>query len=185
MGGDRFALAKLGRYGFKVQGWVDHFETWRRDLLKRIKAESDARVDYLIGADLVDAAAARAEGPAGMRCGCGSARGSCDRASRLSELRIQATDPMLHEIMLRYPDKRFATESEREYEHRGRSGAGAIQRVVRIFSALDSGRSRQARHFCRLREAAAVDRGDGLQRCVSAANSSHRAHVSQGAEQQS
>ena len=28
-----FRVGELGRYGFKVQGWVDHFETWRRDLL--------------------------------------------------------------------------------------------------------------------------------------------------------
>src|SRR5271157_3064495 len=55
-----FRVSELGRYGFKVQGWVDHFETWRRDLLKRIKAESDAAVDYLIGADLIDEAASRA-----------------------------------------------------------------------------------------------------------------------------
>ena len=31
-----------------------------------------------------------------------------------SELRIHATDPMLHELVLRYPDKRFATESTPE-----------------------------------------------------------------------
>ena len=31
-----------------------------------------------------------------------------------SELRIHATDPMLHELALRYPDKRFATESSPE-----------------------------------------------------------------------
>src|SRR5580658_7719919 len=57
-----FRVGELGRYGFKVQGWVDHFETWHRDLLKRIKAESDAVVDYLIGADLVAEAAGRAKG---------------------------------------------------------------------------------------------------------------------------
>ena len=79
-----FRVAELGRYGFKVQGWVDHFETWRRDLLKRIKAESDAAVDYLIGADLVDAG--RRES-IGRRCGVaarargGAAFGQRDRAS--------------------------------------------------------------------------------------------------------
>jgi len=57
-----FRVSELGRYGYKVQGWVDHFETWRRDLLKRIKAESDAAVDYLIGADLVSQAAEGATG---------------------------------------------------------------------------------------------------------------------------
>jgi starch synthase (maltosyl-transferring) len=107
-----FRVGELGRYGYKVQGWVDHFETWRRDLLKRIKAESDAAVDYLIGAELVEQAAERALG--------GDAVWLRERAAVLrsakgpSELRIHATDPMLHELALRYPDKRFATESSPE-----------------------------------------------------------------------
>ena len=58
-----FRVSEVGRYEFKVQAWVDHFETWHRDLLKRIAAESDAPVDYLIGAELVAAAAERATGP--------------------------------------------------------------------------------------------------------------------------
>ena len=107
-----FRVAELGRYGFRVQGWVDHFETWRRDLLKRIQAESDAPVDYLIGAELVSQAARRAAG--------GDAAWLAARAAVLRSgdaplsLRIHATDPMLHELALRYPDKRFATESDRE-----------------------------------------------------------------------
>jgi starch synthase (maltosyl-transferring) len=107
-----FRVAELGRYGFKVQGWVDHFETWRRDLLKRIKADSDAAVDYLIGANLVTEAANRAAG--------GDAAWLLERAAVLrsgkepKDLRIHATDPTLHELVLRYPDKRFATESDHE-----------------------------------------------------------------------
>jgi starch synthase (maltosyl-transferring) len=106
-------VAELGRYRFKVQGWVDHFETWHRDLLKRIKAESDAAVDYLIGADIVAAAASRAQGTdaAWLQARAGLLRSGKDA----KELRIQATDPKLHEVALRYPDKRFATESDREY----------------------------------------------------------------------
>jgi starch synthase (maltosyl-transferring) len=107
-----FRVSELGRYGFKVQGWVDHFETWRRDLLKRIAAETDAAVDYLIGAELIEGAAERATGADHdwLR----------DRASVLRSgqsplaLRTHATDPMLHELALRYPDKRFATESDKE-----------------------------------------------------------------------
>ena len=57
-----FRVSELGRYRFTVQAWVDHLETWRRDLLKRIKAESDTPVDYLIGAELIDEAASRAVG---------------------------------------------------------------------------------------------------------------------------
>ncbi len=107
-----FRVSELGRYGFKVQGWVDHFETWRRDLLKRITAETDAPVDYLIGADLIAEAADRALD--------GDAIWLRERASVLrssnepKSLRVHATDPMLHESVLRYPDKRHATESDRE-----------------------------------------------------------------------
>ena len=52
-----FEVDELGRYRFKFEGWVDHFETWRRDLVKRIAAETDADVDYQIGASLIDATA--------------------------------------------------------------------------------------------------------------------------------
>ncbi len=107
-----FRVTELGRYQFKVQGWVDHFETWRRDLLKRIEAENDDLVDYLIGADLVAQAAGRASG-----ADAGSLR---ERASVLGSgqdpkaLRAHATDSMLRTLVLRYPDKRFVTEPDRE-----------------------------------------------------------------------
>ena len=107
-----FRVGELGRYGFKVLGWVDHFETWCRDLLKRIKAESDAAVDYLIGADLIAAAAARASG---ADAGWLKERAAVLRSGKdPKDLRMHATDPTLHELVLRYPDKRFATESDRE-----------------------------------------------------------------------
>jgi len=121
-----FRMGELGRYGFKVQGWVDHFETWYRDLLKRIKAESDAAVDYLIGADLVDAAAGRAIGADAIWL-----RGRAEvlrSAKGLSKLRVPATDAKLYELVLRYPDKRFATESELEY-------AVVVDPVIARFSA--------------------------------------------------
>ncbi|MGB8261565.1 MAG: alpha-1,4-glucan--maltose-1-phosphate maltosyltransferase [Terracidiphilus sp.] len=105
-----FRVGELGRYGFKVQGWVDHFVSWRRDLLKRIAADSDAAVDYLIGAELVTAAAGRATGADSVWLAERAAVLSSGRPPR--ELRIHATDSMLAEIALRYPDKRFATESE-------------------------------------------------------------------------
>ena len=107
-----FRVGGLGRYGFKVQGWVDHFETWRRDLLKRIDAESDALVDYLIGADLIAEAAQRASGADAAWL---SKRASVLRSSAApSDLRIPATDTALRDLLLLYPDKRFATESDRE-----------------------------------------------------------------------
>ncbi|HVZ83429.1 MAG TPA: alpha-1,4-glucan--maltose-1-phosphate maltosyltransferase [Terracidiphilus sp.] len=116
LGNDRwfaaFRVAELGRYFYKVQGWVDHFETWRRDLLKRIDANTDAQVDYLIGAELLEAAEKRAQG-AGARVLAAAAkalRTSKDAAAR----RKVATDETLHGLMQKHPDKHFASESEQE-----------------------------------------------------------------------
>jgi starch synthase (maltosyl-transferring) len=50
-----FTVEKLGRYQYKVRGWVDPFLTWRRDLAKRKDAGQDLSVDFLIGAKLVHA----------------------------------------------------------------------------------------------------------------------------------
>jgi starch synthase (maltosyl-transferring) len=48
-----FTVHKLGRYQYKVRGWVDPFLTWRRDLVKRRDASQDLSIDFLIGSRLV------------------------------------------------------------------------------------------------------------------------------------
>lgn len=109
-----FTASQLGRYSFTVEAWVDHWETWRRDLQKRIKAETDTRVDYLIGADLIEAAATRA---------------TKDDAARLSKLvaslrqqtetaacRELALAPTLNELVLAYPDRTHSAKYHRTLE---------------------------------------------------------------------
>lgn len=108
-----FFVPELGRYVFTIHGWVDHFETWRRDLLKRIQANTDTDVDYQIGADLIEQAATRATGP--------DAQWLRDRAKALRfsaplvDLRRIAIDQPLNDFMLRYPDRRFAAVADQEY----------------------------------------------------------------------
>lgn len=66
LGNDRwrgsFTIQKLERYWYCVQGWVDHFKTWSRDLSKRVDAGQDVSVDLLIGAKMVEDAQNRAVG---------------------------------------------------------------------------------------------------------------------------
>ena len=66
LGNDRwqgvFELPKTGRYEYTIEGWIDHFQTWRDGLTKRIAAGQDVHVDLLIGAELIEAAAGRATG---------------------------------------------------------------------------------------------------------------------------
>jgi starch synthase (maltosyl-transferring) len=65
LGNDRwrasFKVQQLGRYVYTVKGWIDHFKTWSRDLEKRVTAEQNVAVDLLIGAELIEAAAAQAD----------------------------------------------------------------------------------------------------------------------------
>ena len=66
LGNDRWraelTLSQLGRYLYTVQGWVDRFQTWRLQLAKRFAAGQDVRLELEVGAKLVEAAAARAQG---------------------------------------------------------------------------------------------------------------------------
>ena len=108
-----FPVTELGRYRYTIHAWVDHWETWRRDLTKRIAAETDAPVDYLIGAELIKHAAVRAHS-SDKKWLQEQARELEARPDDKSSHRSVATNAALNETMLRYPDRRFATELERE-----------------------------------------------------------------------
>ncbi|MGH7454813.1 MAG: maltotransferase domain-containing protein, partial [bacterium] len=57
-----FTVTELGIYFYTIEGWVDHFLTWRQDIKKKFDAGQDIKVDLLIGVELIEAAAKRAEG---------------------------------------------------------------------------------------------------------------------------
>ncbi|HEY2384989.1 MAG TPA: alpha-1,4-glucan--maltose-1-phosphate maltosyltransferase, partial [Terriglobia bacterium] len=57
-----FRTDKLGQYLYTITGWVDRFQTWYDDFLKRIAAQQDVAVDLQIGAALLQSAAGRAAG---------------------------------------------------------------------------------------------------------------------------
>jgi starch synthase (maltosyl-transferring) len=64
LGNDRweaeFTVEEIGLYFYTIQAWVDHFQTWRKDLRKRVEAGQDVKVELLIGAEYVDMAVERA-----------------------------------------------------------------------------------------------------------------------------
>ncbi|HVB34165.1 MAG TPA: alpha-1,4-glucan--maltose-1-phosphate maltosyltransferase [Patescibacteria group bacterium] len=66
LGNDRweasFRVTSQGHHVYTIQAWIDEFQTWRRDLLKRVEAGQQTLADVLIGAELVAGAAARAAG---------------------------------------------------------------------------------------------------------------------------
>ena len=105
----QFTVGQLGRYCYTLIAWVDHFTTWARDLRKRVEAGQDVHVDLLIGADLVEAAASRPDGPAR------DALVAYANSLRAGERRLDyAFAPELTALMARYPDRARATHYSKE-----------------------------------------------------------------------
>jgi starch synthase (maltosyl-transferring) len=105
-----FHVGEPGHYLYTLEGWVDHFHTWVRDLVRRLEAGQDVAVDLRLGARLVTEAAARAAGADALRLleHAGALTGSGGAHRALS--------PELAELMARYPDRCSASRYERELE---------------------------------------------------------------------
>jgi starch synthase (maltosyl-transferring) len=116
VGNDRwrgeFSVETLGRYQYTVEGWIDRFQTWRGELLKRVAAGQDVHVDLLIGAALIEEAAARATGD-----DAGHLR---DWARRLRDAKDKpkgagiALEEEPLAVLQRYPDRHLAGRYEKE-----------------------------------------------------------------------
>jgi starch synthase (maltosyl-transferring) len=59
-----FSVTRIGRAEYTIVAWVDRFLSWVRDLKKRSPEDPDIDVNLRVGADLLSAAADRAEGEA-------------------------------------------------------------------------------------------------------------------------
>ncbi len=106
LGNDRwraqFPVEALGRFHYTVEGWVDPFRTWRRDLQARLAAGQDVAVELLIGAGLAERAARRTPGAAGRRLRQWAA--SLRRAITGDDWRAIALDEEIAALMTAFPD---------------------------------------------------------------------------------
>ncbi len=108
-----------GRYRCEVSAWVDHFESWRRELERREEL-SDVRVALQVGAALALEAAARAPGIDAANLGEWAAL-LRDRAKDESSappdtasLKALALDPAKAALIGRHPDMRFTARASVE-----------------------------------------------------------------------
>jgi starch synthase (maltosyl-transferring) len=111
-----FTVSELGTYLYTLHAWIDHWQTWRRDLEKRVAAGQDVSLDLRIGAALIEQAGERArEGgrQADARVLAGLARDLGKGLDVDERLRL-ALDAELAELMDRHADRRFATAYGRE-----------------------------------------------------------------------
>ncbi len=116
LGNDRwrgeFTVEDLGRYVYTVTAWVDPFETWRRNLLRKAEAGQDVKLDLRSGATLLTEIADRAEGADAERLRKLAEGLEPGRAPKRALVR--ALDDELVELASAYPDRTLATTAEPE-----------------------------------------------------------------------
>ena len=108
-----FAAEEIGRYEFTLEGWIDHFKTWRRDMRKRLEAGQSAPVDLLTGAELIEAAASRSAPNDQQALESWWAKLRAIAAQHSNEGAKEALSPELSGLMERYPDRSLATRYHR------------------------------------------------------------------------
>jgi starch synthase (maltosyl-transferring) len=115
IGNDRwrgsFTVTELGRYRYIITAWVDHFESWRHDLAKRVET-GDIASALLLGTELIEQAAKRASGEAAKQFKAWASR--LRREHDPEKGRHRALDEELASLMARYPDRRLASTYDRE-----------------------------------------------------------------------
>jgi starch synthase (maltosyl-transferring) len=105
-----FTVPEMGRYYYSIKAWVDRFKSWSRDLVKRVEAGQDVRVDLLIGADLVDEAHEHASGD-----DAAALQGFSEALRRGGDYGAQqALSPALAALIARYLDRRYAIMYDHE-----------------------------------------------------------------------
>jgi len=109
-----FRVGAPGRYRYTLEGWVDPFRTWRRNLKKWLDAGQDVTVELKAGARLVAEAARRASG-ANARALARWAN-ALRRAAKPATVGRRALDDALAVLMDRHADRRLAAHLGRELE---------------------------------------------------------------------
>ncbi|HBB31228.1 MAG TPA: alpha-1,4-glucan--maltose-1-phosphate maltosyltransferase, partial [Cyanobacteria bacterium UBA9273] len=103
-----FTVTEIGTYVYTVQGWVDHFQSWRRGVEKKLEAEQNVSVELLIGAKLVEEAIARAYGEdiEQLKHWATLLRAVSEKEPMLVGCDALSAD--LAALMAKYPDREFA-----------------------------------------------------------------------------
>ncbi|MGH7555368.1 MAG: maltotransferase domain-containing protein, partial [Longimicrobiales bacterium] len=116
IGNDRwrgsFPADRLGRLLFTIEGWVDAFRTWQRDLRKRVDADDVVEIDFRIGAHILEETALRAQGQyrKALELAADRLSGSLSREEKTAI----AFDARLTTLVARSPDLTHATTYAKE-----------------------------------------------------------------------
>lgn len=102
-----FEVHAVGWHEFTVLAWVDRFATWRSDLQKRLSAAQNVTVDLIIGAEIVEDAAAACDGEVGRSLARFAALLRSNDSGEGIEIALSGS---LRDLMRRHAPRRFLTE---------------------------------------------------------------------------
>lgn len=111
----RFTVTDVGTYAFTVEGWVDHFTTWRRGLVKKRDAEVVDETDLEIGAGLIEDGAGRAKGEVAELLAATAARLRDREVPRAARVEAGLAEDVAT-AMRRHPDRSRSTIHDPIYE---------------------------------------------------------------------
>ena len=105
-----FRVTEQGHHFYTIQAWVDHFESWRRDLTKKAAAGQDLSIDLLIGVEMIEEAAQQAVKPDASALAKWAAALRALDASSPQQAAEKAASPELAQLMRRNADRSRASE---------------------------------------------------------------------------
>jgi starch synthase (maltosyl-transferring) len=110
----QFRVETLEPFVYTFQAWVDEFQTWNRDFIKKFDAGQEISLDLLAGAKLIDAAASRAShaDSQALRQFANNLKNGSGNGHSFPVERIR--DAELAQLMQKYPDRSAATTYEKE-----------------------------------------------------------------------
>jgi starch synthase (maltosyl-transferring) len=110
----QFSVESLGSYLYTVEAWVDAFQSWSRDTVKKFEAGQDISIAALLGARLVQSAANRARRADSQKL-AQFAAGMKSLADTGGEaVATLARNAELAELMGRYADRSRATTYDKQ-----------------------------------------------------------------------
>lgn len=110
-----FLVTEVARYRYTVTAWVDSFNSWRRDLLKKVDGGQDVNIDLLTGAQLMKESSSRASRKDAKILRAWAERLE-SRTSNKDERLHLALSPETANLMNTYPDRSLAFTYPRELE---------------------------------------------------------------------
>jgi len=107
-----FQVTEVGRYRYTIVAWVDHYQSWCHDLVRRPDTDPDLKMVFLTGSELVKKAAANITGKDAERLNA-LAR-TLSGGAALTEKRRVALDEETAKLMGRHAERRFVTRYDKE-----------------------------------------------------------------------